>query len=82
MGGHVGAVVGMTTGSRLGVDELAIDGDLEHAAARRDQPHLIGLAELVEDLLRHAHGTACVVSRTAELDRDVLHDRSPYARPI
>jgi hypothetical protein len=57
----------------LGEDPLAVHLDLEHPAAGWDQVDTEIVAELVEDPLRHAHGTAGVVTGTAELDGDATH---------
>ncbi len=73
MGGDVGLIVGVPAQGSLGEDRLAVHLDLEDASAGGDQVDPELRPELVEDRLRHAHGTAGVVSRTAELDGDVTH---------
>jgi len=66
----------VTTRCLLGIDQLAVDGDLEDAAARRDDDEILYVVlELLQQPLRQTDGSRCVASLGAVLDRD-LHDRS------
>ena len=68
--GHV-LVLGVGAGLLLGVDEVAVDGDLIDPAGRRDERDRLDLHQVfVEQLLCHAHGTAEIASTAAVLDFD------------
>ena len=55
----------------LGEDQLPVDGNFEHPAARRYELELLDvLAELIQERLRQAHGLGKVVSHIAVFDRD------------
>lgn len=78
--------VGVAAGGLLRVDEVAVDGDLEDAAPRRDQRELLdGLLELPEQRGRQTDGPVRVPSDRAVLDADLhglLRARSaPGSRP-
>jgi hypothetical protein len=70
---HVGLVLGVSSGIPLGMNRPTVEIHLEHATPGGNERDLVGKSELVEDGLGHAHGTAGVVSRTAEFDRDPRH---------
>lgn len=56
----------------LGVDQPAVEGDLEDAAAGRDQREsFYGMLELVQDLGRQTDGLVEIASDRAVLDRDL-----------
>jgi hypothetical protein len=68
-------------GGLLGVDQVAVDDDLENAAARRDQGQIgYGVLELFQDLGRQTDGSVEVASDRAVLDRD-LHVATSAGRP-
>jgi len=74
--------VGVTAGRLLRVDEVAVDGDLEHAAAGWDQGDLRRrVFELLEDLRRQTDGSVEVASDGAVFDRDLHLGISSGARP-
>lgn len=73
MGRNILFVIGMPIGRRFGIDQVTLDDHLEYPACRGHQKDVEGLAELVKDRLRHAHGTAGVVSSPAKLDDDASH---------
>ncbi len=75
-GRHVAVVIGVDLGGGLRVHQPAVDGDLEHPASRRYEVDSKFLTELLENLLSHAHGTARIVSRPAELDLNLSHGRA------
>lgn len=76
MRGDVRFVVGMSVCFEFAVDEVAVEGHLEHPSLAGDQQDLKSLTELFEDCTRHAHGTVGVVSSPAEEDFYVLHQAS------
>ena len=55
----------------LAVYELAVDGDLEHAAGALGQSDVIGAVDIRLDLVRQTGGPVVVASRTAEFDVDL-----------
>ena len=63
--------LGVPTGLVLAVDQLALDTHVVHAFLARNEHHIEGAPELIEDLFGHAHGIGCVVSGLAEIDRDI-----------
>ena len=62
----------------LGVDEVAVDGDLESAAAGGNQGEgLDVLLEFLNDTFRHTDGLGFIASRRAVFDPDFGHLLSP-----
>ena len=60
----------VTTRLFLGVDELVVEGYLEHTAPRRRQNELVEIVlELLQQPLRQTDGSRCVSSLSAVLDR-------------
>jgi len=65
-------------GRLLGIDEIAVDDDLEDAAPRGDEDEVLGgVFELLEDLGRQTDGLVEVASDRAVLDRDLHRVRHP-----
>ncbi len=68
-------MLGMAPGGFLGVHEVAVDGHLIGATARRDQLQITDLMfELGQQQLRQTDGSRCVTSLCAVFDR-YLHTR-------
>ena len=71
-------LVGELAGLELGVEQLAVDGDLEAAAAGRDELEVVDLLLVsVQQLGRQTDGLWLVVSHRTVLDLDV-HGKPPW----
>jgi hypothetical protein len=65
---------GVPTCFLLGIDQVAVDHDLENTALRRDElPRSNTRLKLCEQFLRHPDGARGIVSLRAVFDLDVPH---------